>query len=220
MAADAYIDEMERFGVVGEQMSFDHLTTPETSAPPPPTRLKLKLLAADEPHAPPITGRHQDVRLYLTLLLKTFVEMTDAGLVRDAPFPVQTESGLRIDPDVIFVANSNLDRVHESYLEGPPDIVVEVCSKASTAVDRGDKFVAYEEIGVREYWLVDPLRQLVNLYHLGPDGCFDEFRPDTAGRLRSRVLTGLVLDVDLLWRRVLPTTAEVLDTVQKMVDKQ
>ena len=133
---------------------------------------------------------------------------------------MQTESGLRLDPDVIYVANSSLDRLNDAYLEGPPDIVIEVCSNASSAVDRGDKFVVYEEIGVREYWLVDPLRQLANMYYLSPDGCFDEFRPDTAGRLRSRVLTGLVLDVDLLWRRVLPTTAEVLDAVQKMVDKQ
>jgi Uma2 family endonuclease len=219
MAADAYIDELERSGAAGEQMSFEQLGVSEQPAPTPPTRPKRKPRAGDELHALPVTGRHQDVRLYLTLLLKTFVEMTDAGLVRDAPFPVQTESGLRLDPDVIFVANSGLDRAHESYLEGPPDIAVEVCSKASTAVDRGDKFVIYEEIGVREYWLVDPVRQLVNMYHLGPDGCFDEFRPDTAGRLRSRVLTGLVLDVDLLWRRVLPTTAEVLDAVQKMVDK-
>jgi Uma2 family endonuclease len=219
MAADAYIDELERFGAVGEQMSFDQLTASEQPDAPSPTRPKLKLLAADEPRAQPLTGRHQDVRLYLTLLLKTFVEMTDAGLVRDAPFPVQAESGLQLDPDVIYIANSSLDRVHDSHLEGPPDIAVEVCSKASTAVDRGDKFVVYEAIGVREYWLVDPLRQLVNMYYLSPDGCFDEFRPDTAGRLRSRVLTGLVLDVDLLWRRVLPTTAEVLDAVQKMVDK-
>jgi Uma2 family endonuclease len=206
--------------MAGEQMSFDQLTVSEQPASPSPTKPKLKLLAADEPQSQPVTGRHQDVRLYLTLLLKTFVEMTDTGLVRDAPFPVQTESGLRIDPDVIFVASANLDRVRDSHVEGPPDIVVEVCSKASTAVDRGDKFVAYEAIGVREYWLVDPVRQLVNMFHLGPDGCFDEFRPDTAGRLRSRVLTGLVLDMDPLWRRVLPTTAEVLDAVQKMVDKK
>jgi Uma2 family endonuclease len=219
MAADAYIDELERFGAAGEQMSFDHLTAPETPAPPPPKPAR-KPRAADERPPLPVTGRHQDVRLYLTLLLKTFVEMTDAGLVRDAPFPVQTESGLQIEPDVIFVANSGLDRVHDSYVEGPPDIVVEVSSKASSAADRGDKFVAYEAIGVREYWLIDPMRQLVNMYHLGPDGCFDEFRPDTAGRLRSRVLTGLVLDMDSLWRRVLPTTAEVLDAVQKMVDKR
>jgi Uma2 family endonuclease len=219
MAADAYIDELERHGAVGEQMSFDHLTAPDKPAPSPPTRPARKSPPADEPRTPLVTGRHQDVRLYLTLLLKTFVEMTDTGLVRDAPFGLQTESGLRIDPDVIFVANASLDRVHESYVEGPPDIVVEVCSKASTAADRGDKFVAYETIGVREYWLVDPVRQLVNMFHLGPDGCYDEFRPDTAGRLRSRVLTGLVLDMDPLWRRVLPTTAEVLDAVQKMVDK-
>jgi Uma2 family endonuclease len=77
--------------------------------------------------------------------------------------------------------------------------------------------VAYESLGVREYWLIDPDRELVNFFHLGPDGRYAEFRPDMAGRMRSRTLKGFVLDIDLIWNRVLPTTAEVVGMVQGMM---
>ncbi len=80
-----------------------------------------------------VTGRHQDIKLYLTVMIKAFVEMTDAGLVRDAPFQVLLPDGQIYQPDIVFIANSNFDRVHETYLEGPPDIAVEIVSVETTA---------------------------------------------------------------------------------------
>jgi Uma2 family endonuclease len=204
----------------GEQLSFEQWMSGEN-----PQDLLVEVpekpsLAVKAPS--PATGLHQDVRLYLTLLLKTFVEMTDAGLVRDLPYEVRLSDSTDNDavvycPDIVFVSNSSFDRVYDAYVEGPPDIIFEVLSAESTAIDRGEKFVAYEAHGVREYWLIDPIRELADLYHLGPDGHYDEFRPDIAGRLRSRALRGFTLDLDLLWKRVLPTTADVVKMVEDMV---
>lgn len=214
MDAETLLDQIERRPVAGEQMSFEQLETPDARS----AEVEPEGEAEAEKPSAPVTGRHQDVRLYLTVLLKTFVELTDAGLVRDAPFQVRLDDGRTFVPDIIFVAYSNFDRVHETHIEGPPDIAVEVSSPESCALDRGEKFVAYEAAGVREYWLIDPVRELVNLYHLGPDGYYDEFRPDTAGRLRSRVLKGFVLDGGTLWRRVLPTTMEIVEMVRSMLN--
>ena len=59
-----------------EQMSFDQFM--EDTVEP-----DLRTLVEDEPRQPlvPVTGRHQDVRLYVTVLLKSYVEMVDAGRV-------------------------------------------------------------------------------------------------------------------------------------------
>jgi len=225
MNADILLDELTqdsasaRHPQRGVQMSFDELIAPvgEETIEPPLVEHRPARRARPAVEAPPVSGRHQDVRLYLTVLLKTYVEATDAGLVRDAPYRVQKADGQFIEPDIVFVSHLNFDRVHDAYVEGPPDIVVEVASPETTARDRGDRFVLYEALGVREYWLIDPVRELVNFYHLGPDGQYGEFRPDMAGRMRSRVLKGFVLDVDLLWNRVLPTTAEVVEMVQGMM---
>jgi Uma2 family endonuclease len=164
-----------------------------------------------------VTGRHQDVRLHLAVLFKTFAELTDSGLVREAPFQVRLSRTQIYEPDIVVIGGAGLERVDDIHLEGPPDLIIEVLSQDSSALDRGEKFVAYEAAGVREYWLVDPLRELTNLYQLGPDGRFDEVRPDTAGRMRSRILKGFVLDTSLLWRRVLPTTVETVEMVQSMI---
>jgi Uma2 family endonuclease len=214
MAINPLLRELEQ-PIQGEQMSFEQWMSDDN-----PQDL---LIEAPEKQSPvvkapsPATGQHQDVRLYLTLLIKTFVEMTDAGLVRDLPYEVRLTDSIVYCPDIVFVSNSSFDRVYDAYIEGPPDIIFEVLSVESTAIDRGEKFVAYEAYGVREYWLIDPIRELADLYHLGPDGHYDEFRPDIAGRLRSRALRGFTLDLDLLWKRVLPTTADVVKMVEEMV---
>ena len=232
MDTEAILNEIERGPTNSEQLSFAQLAALDEDGEPPHIKdvvepkpapeSEVGTLVIDTPEAAllPVTGRHQDVRLYLAVLLKTFVEITDAGLVREAPFPVHFGENQTYEPDIVFVSHTNFDAVHESYVEGAPDIIVEVASEESTATDRGEKFVAYEAQGVREYWLVDPIRELVDLYHLGPDGRYDQFRPDTAGRLRSRVLKGFVLDVSRLWRRVLPTVVESVEMVQAMLDRR
>jgi Uma2 family endonuclease len=217
--AAAILDELEQNTYRGEQMSFEQFAAVPTRRPAHPRSGGQSAPVKSSPSTS-VTGRHQDIKLYLTVMIKAFVEMTDAGLVRDAPFQVLLPDGQIYQPDIVFVANSNFDRVHETYLEGPPDIAVEIVSVETTAADRGDKFVAYESMGVREYWLIDPVRELVNLYHLGPDERYDEFQPDTAGRLRSRVLRGFVLDPSQLWRRVLPTIAEAVELAQAMLSQR
>jgi len=225
MDTEALLDQLEREREQSQQMSFEEMPPREASlslarhsastrviTPRKPTQLPASL--------PVVTGRHQDVRLFLAVLLKTFVEMTDSGLVREAPFWVKLSSGIPFEPDLLFVSSSNFERVRETFVEGAPDLIMEVVSTESTAVDRGDKFVAYETAGVREYWLLDPLRELPNLYVLGPDGHYDESRPDTAGRLRSRVLKNFVLDTSSLWRRILPTTVEIVESVQEMINQR
>jgi Uma2 family endonuclease len=211
MTAQTLLDELESGPEKVEQMSFDQLTASELEQPELPAVAPVARAAA------PVTGRHQDLCLYITVLLKSFVEALDAGLVRDAPFDVCLDDQHTYQPDVLFVSHHNYDRVHETYVEGPPDIIIEVLTVESTARDRGEKFAAYEAAGVSEYWIVDPIREMADLYHLGPDGYYDAFRPDIAGRLRSRVLRGFMLDLDLLWKRVLPTTAETVEMVQGMI---
>lgn len=209
------------------QMSFDALapldhpveesSKPAVSEPISPPDHPIRK-PVTRPAAPAgISGRHQDVRLYMAVLLKTFAEETDAGLIREAPYIVRLSKRQLYEPDITFIASANLERVQDMYVDGAADLIVEIVSEESTAVDRGDKFVAYEAAGVREYWLIDPLRELADLYHLGADGRYDVFRPDTGGRLHSRVLKNFILDTSTLWRRVLPTTLETVEMVQAMV---
>jgi Uma2 family endonuclease len=159
----------------------------------------------------PASQRHQVVGDFLTALLRHFVEARQLGLVLSAPFQMklETRSSGR-EPDVLFVAGSHLNRLKEMYLDGPADLAVEIISTDSRARDRGDKFYEYEQGGVREYWLIDPIRKQAEFYLLGDDNLYHAATAGDDGKFHSAVLKGLYLKVDWLWQEPLPPLLAVL----------
>ena len=119
----------------------------------------------------PASDRHQDLSGFLTSVLRIYTEVKGLGRVWSAPFLMrlgEVPSGR--EPDVLFLKAEHLDRLTETYLEGPADLVIEVISEESIGRDRGDKFVEYEGAGIPEYWLIDPIRHQVEFYRLDGDG--------------------------------------------------
>jgi Uma2 family endonuclease len=114
------------------------------------------------------------------------------------------------EPDIIFVSREHLNRLRDTYLDGPADLVVEIISRDSRARDRGEKFYEYEQGGVREYWLLDYLRQQAEFYQLGPDGIYHLAPAGADGIYRSAVLDGLWLKVEWLWQEPLAPLMSVL----------
>ena len=73
-------------------------------------------------------------------------------------------------PDVVIVCNPDI--ITNKRIEGVPDLIVEVLSRSTEKKDRIDKLLLYEKYGVKEYWLVDPIRKSVTVYLLR-DGKFE-----------------------------------------------
>ena len=159
----------------------------------------------------PASQKHQRFVSFLTALLQHFVEINQSGVVLLAPFQMKLAarpSGR--EPDVLFVSNDHLDRLKEMYIDGPADLAVEVISTESRARDRGDKFYEYEQGGVREYWLIDPIRKQAEFYLLGDDNIYHPATVGADGEFHSVVLKGLRLKVDWLWQEPLPALLTVL----------
>ena len=53
------------------------------------------------------------------------------------------------------MSSEHLDRLENSHLAGPADLLVEVVSKDSVARDLVEKLREYEAAGIREYWVID-----------------------------------------------------------------
>jgi Uma2 family endonuclease len=158
----------------------------------------------------PASNRHQDVSGFLESVLRSFTEMRQLGIVRTAPFQMRlTHSGR--EPDLLFVASEHLERLLETYLDGPADLVVEIVSPESAGRDRGEKFYEYEQAGMPEYWLIDPSREEAEFYQLDAQGRYRVILPDAEGVYRSRVLHGFWLRVAWLWQppRVLDVLREL-----------
>ena len=155
----------------------------------------------------PASRSHQDVADFLTSVLRSFVEERGLGLVLSAPFQVKLERGL--EPYLIFLAQAHLNRLKESHVEGPPDLVVEIVSPESMERDRGERFYEYARGGVPEYWLIDPQAHWAEFYRL--KGSY--YRPAFSGEegvYRSEALPGFWLRVEWLWQAPLPQVEDVL----------
>ena len=159
----------------------------------------------------PVSQAHQLIANFVVSLFQHFVENKQSGRVLSAPFQMKLEtrpSGR--EPDVMFVSSERLNLFKNAYLDGPADLAVEVISPESQARDRGDKFYEYEQGGVREYWLIDPMRKQAEFYLRDDEGIYRLASIGDDGIFHSRVLDGLYLKVEWLWSEPLPTLLSVL----------
>ena len=83
-----------------------------------------------------------------------------------APFDVKLSEDTVVQPDISVICDRN--KITERGCDGAPDLVIEIVSN-NAAHDYIRKLNIYHEYGVREYWIVDPKRETVRVYHLGED---------------------------------------------------
>ncbi len=159
----------------------------------------------------PASTKHQQLMRFLLALFSHFTEAGDLGEVLAPPFQMKlsTRPSGR-EPDLIFIAKKHLDRLKNTYLDGPADLVIEIVSPESQARDRGEKFYEYEAAGVPEYWLLDQPRLQAEFYELGEDRRYKRIEISDNGVFRSKVIEGPWLKVDWLWQDPLPTLMSVL----------
>lgn len=152
----------------------------------------------------PARDEHQDLRDFLTGTMRPYVAARQLGWVRGGFLMRLASRPSGREPDIVFVAQEHVDRIGETYLDGPADLVVEIVSPESIARDRGEKFIEYETDGVREYWLLDPQRREALFYLRGADGMYHAAAIDPDGVYHATALPGFWIEVDWLWQRPLP----------------
>jgi len=146
---------------------------------------------------------HQTLTGFLHVLLLHFVRLFQLGHVQIAPFEVKiAPDAAAREPDLFFVATEHLDRLSEDRLTGPPDLAVEVISQDSVRRDRQEKFREYRDVGVREYWIIDPRpgKLRADFFVLTDEGEYDLFATEDDARVESHVLPGFWLRPEWLWQ--------------------
>lgn len=90
-----------------------------------------------------------------------------SGQVFHAPLDVVLSHYDVVEPDLLFVAGDQPDILTDKNVQGPPALVVEVLSKSTRKRDAQTKRRLFERTGVREYWLVDPELDTVQVFRRG-----------------------------------------------------
>ncbi len=99
------------------------------------------------------------------------------------------------EPDICFFGTAKAAALMPDTLKFPvPDLIVEIISPSTEARDRGVKFTDYSSHGVREYWLIDPVAESVELYQL-QDASYPPVEPQSEGRVQSQVIPGFDIPV-------------------------
>ncbi len=166
----------------------------------------------------PPSEQHQRIVRTLVLLVGSFTDLTDSGLLHVAPFEVKLwPGGPSREPDILFIGRDRLDQLTPQRFEGGPDLVVEIVSSSSARADRAEKFIEYERAGVREYWLIDPRqgKEQADFYQLDASGRFVSVPLDAEGLYHSAVLPGLTLDPAMLRAAELPNPQLLLAAIAK-----
>ena len=151
--------------------------------------------------------RHQDLvgRLYGEIFLY-LREHPEAGRVFLSPLDVVLSHYDIVVPDLLFVASDQSGIMTEKNIQGAPALVVEVLSKSTRKRDAQIKRRLFEQVGVREYWLVDPELDTVQVFRPTAEGRLARVEEPTAedgGTLTTPLLPGCRIDVRTLFRPTL-----------------
>jgi Uma2 family endonuclease len=139
---------------------------------------------------------HQAVSMELSAILHTFVKSNNLGKIFAAPVDVYLNEFDLVVPDLVFVAKENMGILYEKRcIVGVPDLIIEILSKGTQKRDKGDKMKLYRKHAVKEYWLINPRSQTVEIYEWR-DGDYElMFSLEDTGVIQSIVLTDFSLEI-------------------------
>jgi Uma2 family endonuclease len=165
----------------------------------------------------PVSRTHSKLTAYFNRLLEVYFEYRPIGELELAPFVMKMEKSSR-EPDLQIILNDSQAKFEETYTDGAADICIEVVSPSNEATDYGVKLREYEEGGVKEYWIIDPMRQECLFYRLNDAKVYKAIQSQD-GVYTSPLLPDFQLDTKILWTKNLPKYGQVEKMVKKMLEK-
>ena len=167
----------------------DYLDMPESDD-------RYELIDGELYMAPTPIPEHQIFLFYLAKVVEEFVTRNRLGRIIISPQDVIIHEDIVVQPDMMFVSNERMHIIKWGhYVQGTPDLVVEVLSPSTARYDRTLKRERYAQFGVREYWIVDIVARTIEVNvsdgsKFTVDGVYGE-----GETVKSPLLSGLEFDI-------------------------
>jgi Uma2 family endonuclease len=117
---------------------------------------RYELIYGEIVMSPSPKTKHQRAVVQLAEAFNRYVREHRLGEVFVAPFDVKLSPHSVVQPDLLYVKRERSRIVTEDFVDGPPDLIIEVLSASNRMQDLVKKAALYAEHGVPEYWIVDP----------------------------------------------------------------
>ena len=112
-------------------------------------------------------AKHGYIAILLSSALFSVVSAQKLGILLDSSTAVKMQNGNKRAPDISFFAKERLqglDEIPTGFLDGAPDLAVEILSPGNTVEEISDKLVDYFENGARLVWVIHPSQHHVLVY--------------------------------------------------------
>ena len=106
--------------------------------------------------------RHQKVMGKLGNFITNFLASKTCELYYGLTVKLNNNTVVRPDISVI----SELDKLDDQGYNGAPDLIIEILSPSNMVTDVWTKYNKYLMAGVKEYWIVDPIKNIVTVHIL------------------------------------------------------
>lgn len=119
--------------------------------------------------APP-SRIHQKLIMELASVIHNHIKKGAGSCeVYPAPFAVNlnADDDTWVEPDISVICDKN--KLSERGCNGAPDWIIEVISPSTQSRDYLKKLWLYQKAGVREYWIVNPITRVVNVFDFEHD---------------------------------------------------
>jgi Uma2 family endonuclease len=146
---------------------------------------------------PPAADLHEAIITFLLIQFYLEIQHSEKNLqVRSSGTGVRTKTNKSRLPDLVVMTEEQRESIQgkSAVLEIPPVLVVEVVSAELVKRDYETKLIEYVDLGISEYWIVDPLENKITVL-LWENGQFLETVFTDEQKIISRTFPKLVLSV-------------------------
>lgn len=151
--------------------------------------------------SPSPSTKHQRISMRLSSALFAFLQDKPCE-VFTAPFDIELKrdeipENKMIIPDLSVICDKT--GLTEQKYVGVPTVIVEILSPSNQSHDLVTKLNLYMQYGVKEYWIVNPIRDGILIYTLNHNGEYELNVLQAAGTASSSVLNGFAVSLNDLF---------------------
>ena len=147
--------------------------------------------------------KHQEMIVNFATILNNYLWQNPVGQIWITPGVLFDEYNSAI-PDLVFVAKERISQIASGiHIVGAPDLAIEIMSPGSENVRRDQivKRQTYAKFGVKEYWVVEPLVEVVEISRLQENILVSVGAFRNADEIHSPLLPGLKFTVKDVFRK-------------------